>query len=143
MRLGKLITKVVLIRSLICLLFFSGFAAATQSRTEPSAIDWKNALRQKPEWYESAEAVRIADNLLLYQRDTGGWAKNIDMATVLTDPEKSELAKQKSEKDSTIDNGATYAQLEFLARVYTAKKIDRHKDAFLKGVDYLLKAQYA
>src|SRR5207244_11975735 len=106
MRLGKLITKVVLIRSLICLLFFSGFAAATQSRAEPSAIDWKNALRQKPEWYESAEAVRIADNLLLYQRDTGSWAKNIDMATVLTDSGNLDLTKQNQTTDSTIAKDA-------------------------------------
>ena len=114
-----------------------------QSKTESPLIDWRNALRQKPEWYESAEAVRIADNLLLYQRDTGGWAKNVDMATFLTDAQKSELTKQKGETDSTIDNGATYTQLDYLARVYTAKKLDRHKDAFLKGIDYLLKAQYA
>jgi PelA/Pel-15E family pectate lyase len=32
--------------------------------------------------------------------------------------------------------------LSYLARVYTAKKLERHKDAFLKGVDFLLKAQY-
>jgi len=118
-------------------------SVVAQSKAESSPIDWRNALRQKPEWYESPEALRIADNLLLHQRDTGGWAKNIDMATVLTDTEKSELTKQKRETDSTIDNGATYTQLEFLARVYTAKKQDRHKDTFLKGIDYLLKAQYA
>src|SRR5262249_43912023 len=41
-----------------------------------------------------------------------------------------------------IDNGATYSQLVFLARVYTAKQISRHKDSFLSGLDYLLNAQY-
>ena len=45
--------------------------------------------------------------------------------------------------DSTIDNGGTYTQLAYLARVYTAKGFERHKEAFLKGIDYLLKAQYA
>jgi PelA/Pel-15E family pectate lyase len=32
--------------------------------------------------------------------------------------------------------------LSFLARVYTAVKHERHREAFLKGLDYLLKAQY-
>lgn len=114
--------------------------AANAAVAEP--VRWSDCLAQKPEWYGSDEAVRIADNVLLYQRNTGGWPKNIDMARVLTEVEKAGLASQKPEIDSTIDNSATYTQTAFLARVYTAKKLERHKDAFLKAVDYLLKAQY-
>jgi len=43
---------------------------------------------------------------------------------------------------STIDNGATYTQLRYLAKVYTAGKLLRFKDSFMSGFDYLLKAQY-
>ncbi|HYJ47181.1 MAG TPA: pectate lyase [Pyrinomonadaceae bacterium] len=107
-----------------------------------ATVNWNNALKQKPEWYSTEEAVRVADNLLLYQRDTGGWPKNIDMARALSDQEKAALLKEKREVDSTIDNGGTYTQLQYLARVYTAKNLERHREAFLKGVDYLLKAQY-
>ena len=110
--------------------------------TSDTAINWRDILKQKPEWYASDEAVRIANNLLLYQREIGGWHKNIDMAKRLTEKEKAEISKQKKQDDSTIDNGATYTQLQYLARVYTAKKLERHKSAFLAGVDYLLKAQY-
>jgi PelA/Pel-15E family pectate lyase len=114
-----------------------------QAASSPAPIKWGNALDQKPEWYASDEGVRVADNLLLYQFDTGGWPKNIDMARRLTEAEKAALVRQKPEQtESTIDNGATFTQLAFLARVYTARKLPRHKDAFLKGVDYLLKAQY-
>ncbi|HEX8098172.1 MAG TPA: pectate lyase, partial [Pyrinomonadaceae bacterium] len=67
----------------------------------------------------------------------------VDMAAVLTEADKKTLAKERREADSTIDNGATYTQLAYLARVYTARKLERHKDAFLKGLDYLLGAQYA
>ncbi len=94
-------------------------------------------------WHDSDEAVRIADNLLVYQRDIGGWPKNIDMAAVLTETERSSIASDKHVDDSTIDNGATYTQLNYLARVYAARTLVRHKEAFLKGVDYLFKAQYA
>lgn len=113
------------------------------ARTEAATIKWSDCLKQKPEWYASDEAARIADNVLLYQRASGGWPKNIEMAGVLTEQEKTGLVKQKQETDSTIDNGATYTQLEYLARVYTARKLERHQEAFLKGIDYLLKAQYS
>ena len=118
-------------------------AFTQQPQSTAATIKWGDALDQKPEWYGSDEAVRIADNLLLYQSDTGGWPKNIDMAKVLTEGEKTSLLKQQRDAhESTIDNGATYSQLNFLARVFTAKKLMRHKEAFLRGVDYLLKAQY-
>ncbi len=118
--------------------------AQTAYTASPAAtIDWKESLKQRPEWYASDEAVRIADNVLLYQRDAGGWPKNIDMARRLTESERAALLKERAETDSTIDNGATYTQLVYLARVYTAKRLERHRDAFLKGVDYLLKAQYS
>ena len=100
------------------------------------------AQNRPEEWYASAEAIRIADNMLLYQRDSGGWPKNVDMEKPLDDKNRAMLLAQKKHNDSTIDNGATYTQLSFLARVYTAQPQDRHRESFLKGFDYLLKAQY-
>jgi PelA/Pel-15E family pectate lyase len=105
-------------------------------------IEWRDALRQPPAWYATDDAVRVADNVLLYQRDSGGWPKNIDMAAVLTEEEKTGLAARKTVTDSTIDNGATYSQLAFLARVFEARRLPRHEQAVLKGIDYLLQAQY-
>lgn len=110
--------------------------------SQSGSISWTDILKQRLAWYESAEAVRIADNVLLYQRDTGGWPKNIDMARLLAGREVAALVEQKQETDSNIDNGATYTQLTFLAKVYQGKKLERHKQSFLKGLDYLLKAQY-
>ena len=92
--------------------------------------------------YSSAEALRIADNFLLYQRSSGGWPKNIDMAKPLSESARASLLRDQKKTDSTIDNGATYTQLSFLARVYTAQRQERHRNAFLKGLDYLLEAQY-
>jgi len=109
-------------------------------------VAWKDCLRQKPEWYAGEEAMRIADNVLLYQRESGGWPKNIDMAVVLSERAKAEIAKEKGHDDSLIDNGATYTQMDYLARVFNAtghpiRKEDL-KESFIKGLDYLLKAQY-
>lgn len=88
------------------------------------------------------EALRIADNFILYQRSSGGWPKNVEMAKVVSDTERAAILSQKNNNDSTIDNGATYTQLSFLAQVYTAQRQERHRESFLKGFDYLLKAQY-
>lgn len=137
----------ILLRGLISLVLCFGAAASTiiaqsTSVVKTAPIKWEDCMNQKPEWYSSDEAVRIADNVLLYQRDIDGWFKNIDMAAVLTENEKAEIIKQKGNEDSTIDNGATYTQVAYLAKVYTARKLERHRDAFFKGVDYLLKAQY-
>lgn len=128
----------------LCFVVIPKVVSAQKAKTDQAstAIKWQDALKQQPEWYGSLEAVCIADNLLAYQRNTGGWPKNINMAAVLTEQQKADLIKQKQETDSTIDNRATYTQLAFLARVFTAKKLERHKEAFLRGVDYLLKAQY-
>lgn len=105
-------------------------------------IAWADAQNRPAEWYASAEALRIADNLLLYQRSSGGWPKNIDMAKPFDEKDRANLLRDAKETDSTIDNGATYTQLSFLARVFTAQPQERQRESFLKGLDYLLKAQY-
>src|SRR5262245_17591476 len=56
-------------------------------QTQSSAVTWDRILQQPAAWYGSAAAVAAADNVLLYQRHTGGWLKNTDMARPLTDAE--------------------------------------------------------
>jgi PelA/Pel-15E family pectate lyase len=105
-------------------------------------IQWKDALKQSPTWFAGPEALRVADNLLVYQRESGGWPKNIDMAQPLDEKSKSELLKHQKDIDSTIDNSATFTQLAFLAKTYREQRLERHRASFLRGFDYLLKAQY-
>jgi PelA/Pel-15E family pectate lyase len=138
----------------LALAAFAASARAQDRQAQPpqaakpqAAVKWgEGLLRQKPEWFASPEAARVADNLLAYQRDVGGWPKNIDMAAPLDEKRRAEILKEKGEagdeRSATIDNGATFTQLEYLARVYTAQRLERHREAFLKGLDYLLAAQY-
>lgn len=112
------------------------------AQAETAPIKWRDALRQSREWYGSAEAARIADNLIAYQRESGGWPKNIDMAVLLSEGQRADIAKEKGSVDATIDNDATYTQLIFLARVYTLQQLPAYRASFLRGFDYLLKAQY-
>lgn len=128
-------------------LCFLVVATAFGAQTKKTPVEWYrsagNVLTQEPKWYGSDEALRIADNVLLYQRSTGGWPANVDMTRNLTEEEKSRVRIAKSRQDSTLDNGATHTHLRYLARVYGATKQERFRQSFLKGLDYLLNAQYA
>ncbi|HEY3836514.1 MAG TPA: pectate lyase [Bryobacteraceae bacterium] len=105
-------------------------------------VSWRDAMRQKAAWYGSAEAMRIADNLLVYQHDNGGWEKNIDMAMPLGSAALAAVIAEKKEEHTTIDNDATYTQMNFLARVYTRTGDLEYKAGVERGLDYLLTAQY-
>ncbi len=126
----------------LCVTGFSVEQALGRGGTEVDIPSWKACLRQDPGWYTSDQAIRIADNVLLYQRKSGGWPKNTDMADVLSKEEEKKIIADKDEDDSTIDNGATYRQLEYLARVYSSTQIDRFLESFQRGLDYLFEAQY-
>ena len=105
---------------------------------------FKQLMREtSPEFFQSEEARRIGNQLLLYQRVTGGWPKNIDMAKPLSDKEREKvLADKQKHNDSTTDNDATTQQMNFLARLYQSTKDVRYRDAFRQGVAYLLSGQY-
>ena len=131
------------VTGLFCLIAVT-IVSGAQGRKNPTVvISWKRCLGQRPGFYATDEAVRIADNVLLYQRNTGGWSKNVDMASVLSEQDKAKLRKAKSRKDSTLDNGATHTQIRYLAKVYYATRLERFRQAMLRGIDYLLEAQYA
>ncbi|MFT5368094.1 MAG: PelA/Pel-15E family pectate lyase [Candidatus Latescibacterota bacterium] len=113
-----------------------------QAQQRPSGPSWRGILRHPTEWYGTEEAIRIADNVLLYQHKNGGWGKNVNMAKVFDDTEKAKIIEETKTVQTTIDNGATFTQMRFLARVYQASNAKRFKDSFLLGTDYLLAAQY-
>lgn len=100
-----------------------------------------NPLPDRPR-YKSTELTAIADNILLFQKDNGGWPKNYDVFAILTDAQKDSVAAAKGETNTTFDNGSTYNQIAALAIVYTVTKVEKYKTGALKGLDFILKAQY-
>lgn len=106
--------------------------------------NWPDIIRKNDAaWFASAEAKNIAENVLLYQRNIGGWPKNIQMQNPLSETEKQKLVVLKSDlKEITTDNGATCQEMLFMSKMYAQVKDDRYKESFLKGLNYLLEAQY-
>ena len=122
-----------LLKLIVLLLILFSFCVNAQKK-------WKSIINNKDEgWFATNEAKQIAENVLLYQRNIGGWPKNIEMHLPLSPEEKQKLQALKTvAQDCTIDNGATVQEMLFLSKVYKKQPDERYKNAFLKGIDYLL-----
>jgi len=133
--------------TVVGLTYLLAVTVAFAGQGKKGAIEWYrssgNILQQDYQWYGSDEAIRIAENVLLYQRESGGWPANVDMVRQRSERENKNILKMKTKQDSTLDNGATHTHIHYLARVYNATGQERFKQAMLAGVDYLLRAQYA
>lgn len=93
--------------------------------------------------YSRDQIEKIADNMLLFQKENGGWPKNYDMTIILTDQQKDILKRHKSGLNTTFDNGATYNQTEYLAKVFHVTGKEKYKNGFLKGLEFILASQYS
>lgn len=93
--------------------------------------------------YKTTELKEIGDNILLYQKNNGGWPKNYDIFAILTPRQKDSLIKAKGVLNTTFDNGTTYNQIAALAQIYSAVGDARYKNAALKGIDFILSSQYS
>ena len=92
--------------------------------------------------YEPSQVKEIADNILLYQQKNGGWPKNYDMLAILNDKQKVILKDGKDSLYTGFDNGATYSQVEYLAKAYEKLNDEKYKNACIRGIKYILRAQY-
>jgi PelA/Pel-15E family pectate lyase len=106
-------------------------------------LSWKQVANGMPDsWYGSEESKRVAENVLLYQRDAGGWPKNTPMHKPLTVAEKAKIGDDKGLNDAILDNDATTTEMKFLARMYNKTGADEYKASFNKGLAFILDAQY-
>jgi PelA/Pel-15E family pectate lyase len=124
----------------VALAFAAGMHATGASGQRPTQpVAWQDVLRQPAGWYGSAEARGIADFVLQHQRKSGGWPKEADMTRA---PARDSLAAAALHPDSTLDNGATMTQIRLLVLVSRATGVPRYRNALIRGLDYLLDAQY-
>jgi len=112
-------------------------------------------------WYASAEALRVADNIVSFQTPAGGWGKNQPRDQAPRQPGQAFVASNASvfaqagdfdaqhEREwsyvGTIDNDATLTEIRFLARVQAALPATAsavYRTAAIKGLQYLLSAQF-
>lgn len=82
-----------------------------------------------------------ADSIVKYQLPNGGWVKNQDWLNGV-DARYIELCRIKG-VGATIDNGATYSEMKHLAKAYYFTGKEQYRQSFIKGLCYLLSAQYS
>ena len=134
----KKIIKLLLL--LILAGLFTTSATAQKSIYERS---WPSVSTGMPdEWYGSEESKVIAENVLLYQRDVGGWPKNTPFHKPMSDGEKAQVAEDKDKPDAIFDNGATTTEMRFMAKMFSKTGTEKYKASFEKGLGFLLEAQY-
>ena len=115
---------------------------APEMRRAPYAHGFEITAAMTPAWLASDSGRRLAEVVLSYQAPNGGWSKHVDYSRSPRQPGESWFGEStKWQWISTIDNGATTAQLRFLALANAAKPDAAYRAAFLRGVEYLLAAQ--
>lgn len=131
------------------MMMFSSFLILTAIQSNLNAqkpineLSWQYVASRMPEsWYGSNESVRVAGNVLLYQRNLGGWPKNIEFHLPLDEAGKAKILGQKGNDDAIFDNGATTTEMNFMARMYNKTWNVKYRDSFNKGLKYILDAQY-
>jgi len=132
---------------------------ATIPDSPPQARRAVMSLDRDAAWYGSADARRIADNIVSFQTPAGGWGKNQDRTgpprvrgqhfAIIENLPRNARSGIPGDDDwayvGTIDNDATISELRFLARVQQAVAgADGvpYRAAAVKGLRYLLEAQY-
>lgn len=91
-------------------------------------------LGKPDDWFRSEAGKTAVSNVLSWQSEAGSWPKNQDNS------KKAFTGKKK--KTGTFDNGSTTDELRFLARALEATGNDAFRDAYLRGFDHILEAQF-
>ena len=92
-------------------------------------------LQKSDDWFHSAEAARVAGDILSWQATEGGWPKNTDTTVPFTG--------DRAKLQGSFDNSATTDELRFLARLIGAPDSGAAaSNAFTRGLEHILKAQY-
>ena len=82
-----------------------------------SKLSWSKVANSMPEeWYSTEQAVQIADTVLAYQTEIGGWTKNTGFHKKINQKEMAKV--RKSGIGATFDNGATVTEMRYLAKIY-------------------------
>ena len=114
------------------LLLIAFLALLPTSKADDSA---RRYLAKADAWFASAEAKQVADIILSYQTDAGGWPKNTDTISKPYDGDRAKL-------QPTFDNKGTVDELRFMARMVNATQAPAYRKSFDRGLAYVLKAQY-
>jgi PelA/Pel-15E family pectate lyase len=91
--------------------------------------------------YGPSQVREIVGNILLFQRENGGWPKDYDMLAVLTDEQRKTVIATHNRADTSFDNHNLHSQVDYLAHAYHVSGEEAWHDACLRGLDFIFAAQ--
>lgn len=96
----------------------------------------------------AVETDTIAEKMVIYQRNVGGWAKALDNVKIdykkpLSEGDRAAVIDDANRNDATIDNNATSREIKYLLSAYKKTKNEKYLKSAENGILYLLKMQYA
>ncbi len=114
-------------------------AAAARAANPNRPTQWWAEISKKPDsFYLSEEGKGVAENILSWQAENGGWPlMNTTRERNTGDPAQ---AGPWGVRGAMIK--ATVNEMRFLARGYRATKDERYKTAVVRGLDFIIGAQY-
>jgi len=138
-----------------------GEVAPPQPAEGRGAFGTGMSLRHDDAYFGTAPARHIADVIVSFQTPAGGWSKNMGFSGALrlpgqpyaannlnAFPDPNDFDKPRDPQWNyvgTLDNDSTNTELHFLAKVQAltpGKDGDAYRASFIKGIRYLLAAQY-
>jgi len=118
----------------------------TNALRAPGGGDFKLPAKARDVWYAWGEAQQLADTILSYQTPTGGWSKHTGYSKGPRQPGMQWSSQnepgQQPHYVATFDNRSTTEEMYFLANVWYATKREDCKAGFIKGLNFILAAQF-
>ncbi|MDR2542704.1 MAG: Ig-like domain-containing protein [Treponema sp.] len=120
-------------------------------------VTWGNLRSQNARWYGGERSMHYANNLMVMQRNNGGWprgtgqgAANVGTAGSDHYPSQLNLSQasinyhlgKKNEIDSYFGRGITTFDIRYMMMMYEATKIPSYRDSYMRGLRAILNAQY-
>ena len=112
----------------------------------PSGGDFKLKVKLGDPWFGTEESKQLADAVLSYQTPGGGWSKHLGFSQGKRKPGMLWTSQNEPGQSAhyvcTFDNGSTTSEMNLLAGVWLATKRDDCKEGFIKGLKFIIAAQY-
>lgn len=112
----------------------------------PKGGDFRPSLDEDGGAFSSAESGQLADAVISFQTPSGGWSKHTGYSQGRRRPGMQWTSQSEPGKSphyqATFDNGATIREIQFLSAVWEATNRDDCRAAALRGLDFILEAQF-
>ena len=95
------------------------------------------------ETYSEDQIIHIAESLLRYQNEDGGWPKDVHWYATMPEEKMRSIMDAKHLARSTFDNRTTHSHIAYLAEVRHQTGLKRYGDAANRGLEYVFRGQRA